>query len=341
MAVFHWLYTEGMRFGFLITFALTLTLPVAAVAQSLGGVGSTDSFTFSLSPQYPTPHSQATLSFVSGSVDLANATVAVSVAGKNIYNGSVQPLAIALGGAGSLTTIKVIVTSNATNYSQTLTVQPQDVALVVEPISSAPPLYPGKSLVPLEGSVRVVAVAHVRSAGGKVFDPSALSYTWTIDGTQIINSSGIGKETVIVASPLQYRARKVSVAVTSQDGNLAGGASLSLTDALPSVRIYENDPLLGILYDRALSGAFTIRGAEVTLYAAPFSLPTTNGTPLMQWFLNGTAAQTGNFITLRPTGSGKGNASLSLVASSDTSTKVTTNLSLLFGATAGSNFFGL
>ncbi len=329
-----------MRFGLFIT-AFALLLPVAASAQSLGGLGSTAPFTLSMSPPYPAPYSKATLSLVSGTVDLANATMSVSVAGKNIYKGAVQPLAITLSGAGSFTTVKVTVTSNGARYSQTLQAQPQDVALIAEPISSSPPLYLGKSSVPLEGSVRVVAIANLKNSGGKTIDPANLSYAWTVDGVQIANSSGIGKSAIIVSSPLQYRARTISVAVGSQDGSLAGGASLSLTAVDPSVRIYENDPLLGILYGRALSGSFSISGAEATLYAAPFSLPTVSGAPLIQWFLNGSAAQTGPSITLRPTGSGKGSASLSLVASSGDTAKVTMNLSLIFGAPAGSNFFGL
>lgn len=116
---------------------------------------------------------------------------------------------------------------------------------------------------------------------------------------------------------------------------------MSLSAEHPFVRIYENDPLLGIRYDRAISGSYTISGAETTLYAAPFSLPTTGGAPFIQWFLNGSSAQTGNSITLRPTGSGEGNASLSLVASTGESNTATANLSLEFGAEPGTNFFGL
>jgi hypothetical protein len=184
-------------------------------------------------------------------------------------------------------------------------------------------------------------MANLKNAGGTSLDPGVLSYAWTVDGTQIANSSGIGKEVVIVASPMQYRVRDVSVAVRSQDGSQVGGASLSLSALEPSVRIYGNDPLLGIRFDHALSNNYAIAGAESTLYAAPFSLPTTNGTPLFQWFLNGAVAQTGSSITLRPTGSGQGSASLSLVASSGGYTTATANLSLTFGATSGSNLFGL
>ena len=142
-------------------------------------------------------------------------------------------------------------------------------------------------------------MANFRTTGGTALDPSTLSYKWTVDDTQIANSSGIGKNVVIVASPLQYRARTVSVAIASRDGSLVGGDSLSLSPQEPSVRIYENDPLLGIRFDRALVNTFTITGAESTLYGAPFSVPTTYGAPFLQWFVNSIAAQTGSSITLR------------------------------------------
>ena len=163
-----------------------------------------------------------------------------------------------------------------------------------------------------------------------------------VDDTKIVNASGIGKDTIVVASPMQYRERTVSVTVRSQDESVGSGASLSLAPQEPIIRIYKNDPLLGILYDHTISNSHTISGTETSFYGAPYSFPTTGGAPKLQWFLNGAMAQTGNSITLRPTGSGQGNASLSLVALAGDSTTATTNLSLSFGvATGGGGFFGL
>ena len=329
-----------MRSGLFII--LSLLLPVVASAQfgGLGGISS-EAFTLSVSPQYPSPYSQATVSLTSGSIELANATLTATIGGKEIYKGSVRTFSITLGKAGSVTNVKAAITSGGASFSQTVSIQPQDVVLIVEPFSSAPPLYQGKPLIPLEGSVRVVAMANLKNAGGKSSSPTTYSYSWTVDGMRIANSSGIGKSAIIVASPLQYRSRSVSVAVANSDGTLVGGASTSLSAEQSSVRIYENDPLLGIRYDRALSGSYSITGTEATLYVAPFSMPTTGGAPFIQWFLNGDSAQTGNSITLRPTGSGKGNASLSLVASTKQSGTATMSLSLIFGAPGGTNFFGL
>ncbi|MFA5942332.1 MAG: hypothetical protein WC798_01530 [Candidatus Paceibacterota bacterium] len=328
-----------MRSFLFTALVLILLLPLAVLAQTLGTAGT---FSISLSPQYPAPHSQAVLSVVSPTIDLASATMIVSVAGKELYRGNVQPTALPLGRTGSVTRAVVTIISNGANHSQTISIQPQDVVLIAEPIASAPPLYLGKPLVPVEGDVRVVAMARLSDAKGKTLDPSSYAYAWTVDGAHVARASGIGKETIIVASPLQYRSRSVSVSVASSDGSLVGGTTISLTPSEPSLRVYENDPLLGIRFGHALSGNYTINGAEDTLYAAPFSLPITGGAPLLQWFLNGSEAQTGTSITLRPTGSGQGSASLSLVASAGESAQATAALSLIFGASSsGFSFFGL
>lgn len=332
-----------MHFRPIVALALTLLLPLAVSAQALGEVGdiSGDAFTLAVSPQYPAPYSQATVMVASGSLDVHNATMVATVGGKEVYRGAVHNFNATLGKTGGVTAVKVTVTYAGISYNKTISIQPQDVILIAEPLSSSPPLYLGKPHVPIDGDVRVVAVANLRDSGGASASSATYSYSWTVDGVKIANSSGVGKSTIIVASPLQYRSRDVSLVVINSSGSLVGGASLSLSAVEPSVRVYENDRLLGILFNRALTGSFNITGTESTLYSAPFSLPTTGGAPSIQWFLNGAVAQTGNSITLRPTGSGNGTASLSVVASSGDVTPASLNLSLIFGATSGTNLFGL
>jgi hypothetical protein len=181
----------------------------------------------------------------------------------------------------------------------------------------------------------------MRTARGTQVSPAALSYSWTVDGTQIANASGIGKNAIVVASPLIYRARNVSVAITTQDGTLAGGATLSLDPQQPTMRLYEADPLSGIRFDRALSGTYQLTGTEASLYAAPFSFPTSTGAPALTWFLNSSAAGTEPSITLRSTGSGKGTAHVSVSASAGSFTSAAAELNLTFGSSGSTNLFGL
>lgn len=329
-----------LRMRFLLLSALAsiaLLVPIIVSAQSFGG---TAPLTLTTSPQYPAPYGQAIINPLSDTLDLASVTFVLSVNGKEFYRGNAKPVAVTLGAAGSMTNVKGTITGGGTSYSQTLSIQPEDVALVVEPISSAPPLYLGKPLVPLEGNVRIIAVANLRTSSGAALDPNTLSYSWTVDGIAVTASSGIGKASVIAKSPLQYRASDISVAVTSPDGSLVGGAALTLSPEEPTLRIYENDPLLGIRFDHALSGSYAISGSEVALYGAPYSFPTSAGNPLLQWFLNGSSAQTGAGITLRPTGTGSGTANISVTSSSGDST-VAASLSLSFGSSSSTNIFGL
>lgn len=330
-----------MRYGLYGTLLFTIvTIPLVVSAQSFM---NTDAFNVTVSPANPLPYTSVDITPLSGMVPLANATVRITVDKKVVYEGSAQTTKLPVGGAGVPMTATVTVLSNGKTYTKTVTVRPQDVSLVLEPLASAPALYAGKPQIPFDGTVRVVAVAALRDAKGTLLDPSKLAYSWIVDDVRIAASSGIGKDATYVASPLPYRSRTVGVTVQSQDGTLVGSANATLTAQNPVVRIYENDPLAGIRFDQALSGTVGIASAEKTLYAAPYSFSLKNGAPSLRWFLNGSSAQSGNTITLRPTGNGAGNASLSVVSSSDTSTvSATQNLSLSFGGSKGIlGIFGL
>jgi len=314
-------------------------LPLAAYAQLFGGGGP---FSIKISPQYPTPYSNALITPVPGTINLAASVMTITVDGKEIYKGNSKPIAVQLKGAGKAVAVKVTMSTNGKDEVKTFNIIPQDVSLVLEPLSSAPPMYPGKTLIPLEGSVRAVAVANLIGANGVALDPAKLSYSWVVEDTRLNASSGIGKTTLLVASPLQYRARDVSVTVQSADGKVLGGASETLMPQKPTVHLYENDPLLGILFERPISASYAIASAEKALYAATYSFPLSKGEPLVKWFLNGAPAQNGRSITLRPTGSGKGTANLSLVATGGSSTSFNSSLTLKFGTeSSGFGIFGL
>ena len=340
---FDTLYTVRMRAPLLIL-AFLLASPAHSLAQSLDlpSVGSgEDLFSVSVSPDYPSPYGQAIVSVLPTASSLSSATLRVRVNGTQVYEGNVRPVPVTLKGPGTPVEVTVTVSDNGSVHSKSLTLQPEDVSLIAEPIATAPPLYAGKALPPMGGSVRVVAVAAFKDSRGRAIDPSALSYAWSVDGARLASASGLGKTAIVVATPLQYRERTVSVSIKTVDGALVGGASLSLFSSSPTVRIYESDPLLGVRFDRALLGSYAIRGSETTLYAAPFSFPKGASSPVLRWFLNGLPAQTENLITLRPSGDGEGIASLSLTASASGSVGATTVLSLSFGSKPSTNFFGL
>lgn len=319
--------------------ALMLALPAAVFAQVDPSIAP---FTLSVNPTYPTPYGQATVSVQSTSLDLSASTMVASVNGTQVYQGDVRPFSITIGAPGAATTVKVTVTNGGTNYSESLSVTPGDVALVLEPQSSAPALYKGEPLIPMAGSVRAVAVPNFHTAAGTPIDPNTLSYVWTVDGTTFQNSSGIGRSSVLVAVPaIQYRQSTVSVVVKTTNGAEVGSASADITGNQPIVRMYQSDPLLGVLFDHALGSTFSISGSEISFFGVPFSFSSSGGGPALSWSVGGSQAQTGSSLTLRPQGSGAGSAALSFTATNaNTNEMATANSTLSFGS-GGSTIFGL
>lgn len=324
--------------SFAAILAAAMLLGPAAIAQS---IRESSPFTLNVGPENPAPFTAITVTPVSGTLDLATASMTVVVNGTQIYEGSAQPTAVTLGKGGSGTRITVTARAGGKNFSQTITVTPQDVALIMEPMTSVPPLYPGKTSAPLDGSVRFVALASFRTTSGKAVDPSTLSYAWTVDGASVSVGSGIGKNSLIVAAPLHYRSRSVSVTVQTTDGVLRGGASHSFSATEPSLRIYENHPLLGVRFERALADSYETSESESSLYASPFGFSLANGGTAIEWFLNGSPVQSGNLITLRPAENGRGSAGISAVASMGEDARANARLSISFGEASGRNFFGL
>ena len=322
--------------------AAVVLLSTPTLAEALGEVQQP--FTVSADPGTPSAHGTVTLTPVSGDIDITAATMTVSVNGTQSYTGNAVPVEVALGAAGVTATIVVSMKTTLGTYRQTLSLTPQDVTLVAEPLASAPPFYPGRPLVPLGGSVRVVALADLRTGVGVQLNPTTLSYAWTVDGAEAVSGSGIGERVLIVDSPLQYRARTVEVVVTSPDGLRVGTASLDLVASDPTMRIYERDPLMGIRFDRALGDTYALSGSEASLYGAPFSFPTALRAPTLSWYVGGTLSQTGNLITLRPTGRGAGTTEVSVTGAASGSLEApaaSASLTVSFGSTGGGGLFGL
>ena len=320
--------------------SLTLFLAPGIALAQLGT--PSEPFTVSVDPLAPAAGGTVTFTPISGDIDIAGATMTVSVNGTQIVSGTAEPFSLRVGGAGQTQTVTITMKTAGCSFKQVASITPQDVVLIVEPLASAPPLYPGRPLIPVGGSVRLVAVADLRGANGVQLDPANLAYTWSVDGSGA--GSGVGKRTIIVNSPLQYRANSVTVTVTSPDGTLVGSDSVDLSPGEPVLRIYERDPLMGVRFEKALSGTFTLPGSEATLYATPFSYPTALSAPSLAWYVAGALAQRGSSITLRPTGNSRGTASLSVTGAQSGSIDAPTasvGLTISFGSAKSSNIFGL
>ncbi len=296
--------------------------------------------TVDVSPQYPTPYSTVTVTPNSTVFDIAGAIISVSVNGTTIYKGSGSTgVPVPLQGPGSTTHITVKAVSGGQTYSQSLTLRPATVALVEEPVSTTHPFYEGAALVPSEGEVRLIAVPDLRTSANVAIDPSKLVYTWSLGDQVLDQDSGIGKNVLNAEAPQEYRDATVSVTVTSQDGTLAAQAETTVSPVDPVTRIYAEGPLVGPLYDVALSDSYTMPDVEDTFLGVPYYFA---GTPTSDWSMNGEESGSAPELTVRNTGSGGGTAVISYTAS-DSSSNATANstVSVVFGSQNNTGLFGL
>jgi hypothetical protein len=301
-------------------------------------LGATDPLSISINPAYPRPYQIVTVTPQSNLIDLAASKITFTVIGKVVQHGTGgESASVAVGGPGSVTTITVSAVNNGQTYTKSLSVRPADVALIVEPTSTTHPFYEGASLLGSEGRLRIIAVPDLRTSGGAQIPASSLVYTWKNGGQILQSSSGIGKSVLSATAPVRYRDTTITLTVTSQDSSVVGQAAVLISPRDPLVRIYENDPLLGPRFDTALPSSVTLNDSEATYRAVPYYFTTT---PTLTWDMNGTPSQTGQDITVRPSGAGKGTAVLGVTASSGALGQTASNrLSITFGKVA-SGIFG-
>lgn len=292
-----------------------------------------DPITVNIFPTYPRPYQTITITPHSTLLDLTASAVTISVNGTVIQKGTgTQEASVQVGGPGEVTNITVsVATPDGKTTKSTLSVRPADVALIIEPTSSAHPFYTGLPLVAPQARVRLVAIPDLRSSAKVALDPSKLVYTWKLGDQVLQSASGVGRSVLIATAPVRYRDADITLTVTSPDSSLVAQAFATVSPVDPIVRIYADDPLKGPDFDHALSGVFTLLSAEATFRAVPYYF---GSSPAFEWSVNNTAQSAQRTVTVRSTGSGKGTASLDIrakLADSIQPQSANSRISLQFG----------
>jgi hypothetical protein len=320
-----------------LVFLTTLFLSVLALPVHAQFV-SQEPLVLSVSPQNPRPYDTVTITPTSNLVDLSAAAISVSVDGKVVEQGGVQSVPITVAGPGGATKVSVTAKVGGQSYSQSVTLRPADVALVVEPISTTHAWYEGAALTAPEGRVRIIAIPDLRTSPSTRLAANSLVYNWRWADKQLAEQSGIGRSTLTVTAPVQYRDAQITVDVSNTDGTLVAEASTVIKPEDPVARIYPNDPLLGPDFFHALSGSYTMNSDEEAFRGIAYFFGVQ---PALAWGVNGEPASSDPDVTVRTTGAGQGTANLSFSAQTPGSTQsVSLSLPVRFGAKKATNIFG-
>jgi hypothetical protein len=239
-------------------------------------------------PPFPKDGERVTITIESFLFDLSNAVVTWKRGDETLLQG-VGAKTFTLPSAENQT---LVVEATHRETGQTLTqgisIITSEVDMLWEAIGSyTPPFYKGKALPALEANINVVAIPK-RSDIGNLF------YSWEKEYSSQSAQSGRGKNSfAYLATPLE-QANTVSVGVKSSDGSYESREDLTIRYGNSEVVFYEEDSVLGTLYNRAVKDGFSVGSdKEIALSAIPYFVTVDaieSDTLDMVWSINGSRA---------------------------------------------------
>lgn len=293
---------------------LVLLLPLAAFAQYSPFQRTV---TMEAIPKFPKEYSTANVSVQTYSFDVSRAETVWRLNGKIIKQGiGISEIDIETKGAGEKMLVDFTATLNGETIKKSIDITPHAIDMIIEADTYTPKQYRGRSLPITDSDMRVIAVPNI-TLNGKTYTDDELIFSWKEDDQYIQSASGVGRSIFNVKSPKVFRTKDISVEITSLDKRIDAGNSISIKAQNPKVLLYEQNPLQGVLYQKAITNSATLNNDEIILVAEPYFFPGRNRDSVAAtytWELNNKDVQTGDSdpgkITLRQAGQGQGNVSV-------------------------------
>jgi hypothetical protein len=141
------------------------------------------------------------------------------------------------------------------------------VDLVLEPMSYTAPFYKGKPSFASQGTVKIVAIPNAIISGQKVSSQN-LIFKWTKDDIVMGDLSGKGKNSITIYGQIPVRDIDISVEVLSSLGEILAENNAFISVGNPKIVFYENSPLLGKLFNKALTNNYFLGDKEEVLITA-------------------------------------------------------------------------
>lgn len=266
-----------------------LFLAGAAFAHAQSAPGG---LALSMTPEYPAPGDTVHLSAASSQIDLERSGIAWYVNGTLTAEGAGKTgIDLTVGPLGSQIDIAAIAQApDGTTASGGAFIRPAEVDLLWEADSYVPPFFRGRALPSPGTSIRAQAVARIAGPDGALLPESGIVYTWRRNGSVVRSASGRGKSSAVLPAPGRFSADTIAVNASSADGAFEGAASARIPSFEPSLTLYEDHPLFGVLYNDALAASASRSDSEATFAAIPLFAAASSPTDprlVYAWSVNG------------------------------------------------------
>lgn len=236
----------------------------------IGTVDTSKQLILDITPNNPGPGDSVRLTLRSSAIDLDRADIIWTINGTASTTHAKEQIVIAPK-IGSTLTIEVDAVDIDENRGHAEAVlRPTEVALLWSADSYAPPFFRGRTLPGSNATIRAYALARLTRANASLVPESDIVYTWYRNDTELVALSGRGKSSITIDGPSLFGADTIRVEVSSVDRSLRGAASARIPAVDTILTLYENHPLFGILYHRAIIGTVNTNEREQKITAVPY-----------------------------------------------------------------------
>ncbi len=263
---------------YLIIFSL-IFLPLVSNAQTFQNTFR-EGLIIEITPQIPSPNETVSAKVISNNYeDLSRANITWSINNidkkREIGGTTFQFQAPAAGKK-----IELFVTVEKTNgaiFSNFINIQTANLDLIYEANTYVPPFYKGRSLFVTQSEITVAAMAEVFENGAKL-PKNKVIYNWYYNDNYASNLSGIGKDSARFEGDILSRPFSVSVIVESLNPGIKSKNKILIKPVPSKILMYENNPIYGSLFEKALTGIFNFDREEVGITAVPYFFSTKDRT---------------------------------------------------------------
>ncbi len=148
-------------------------------------------------------------------------------------------------------------------------IDPMEVDLLWEANTYTPPFYRGKALPTYKSSIKVVAIPNSKNIDNKFI------YTWSIDKlNNIAGAGGYNRTSFATFGSYAGYEREVSVNMVSFDKSKKLKKNIKIESIEPELILYENNSLVGTLFNKALYNTRNITKNEFSIKAEPYFITT-------------------------------------------------------------------
>ncbi len=244
-----------------------------------------------MDPAQPAPMQAVRLSLQSASLDLERSIIRWYSNGVLISEGdALKEITIVTPYLGERVEVEAKVSGSEGEGAVTTTIAPVEIDILWSVNSYVHPFYKGRTLAGTNATVRAYALVRFANASGALVPESNIIYTWYRNNTLLESRSGRGKSSISVPGPELFGTDILTVRAESVDKYYSGESSATIKATDPNVLLYENHPLFGVLFHRAIVGPVNTMETEQKVTAVPyFSLTSTpnDSSLLYEWNVNG------------------------------------------------------